>query len=83
MTAAAVNNAEAYKDLEITVFDATTKAMLPMADIVEDLENALGDMGSLFAAWRDQPSVLWQAGRNTVYTCVQDSPLCTNHVAPA
>ncbi len=45
MTAAAVNNAAAYEDLEISVFDATTKAMLPMADIVEDLENALGNMG--------------------------------------
>ena len=44
MTSAAVNSAEAYADLEIEVFDGE-KQMRSMADIVEDLEDALGGMG--------------------------------------
>jgi len=43
MTAAAVKNSDAYEMLGVDVFDASGK-MNNMADIVEDLENALGDM---------------------------------------
>ena len=43
MTAAAVNNKEAYEKMNISVFDAEG-AVRNFADIIEDLEGALGDL---------------------------------------
>ncbi len=43
MTSAAVKNADAYKELGVEVFDANDK-INNMADIIEDLELALGDL---------------------------------------
>jgi TP901 family phage tail tape measure protein len=44
MTSAAVNNRKAYKDLDVNVFSPLTGNLNNMADIVRDLEGALGDL---------------------------------------
>lgn len=43
MTSAAVENAEAYRRLNVTVFDSQGN-IRNLADIISDLENALGDL---------------------------------------
>ena len=44
MTSAAVRNTDAYRELNIDVFDPLTKNIRNMADIIADLEDALGEM---------------------------------------
>lgn len=44
LTTAAQNNEAAFRSLNIEVFDPVTKQVRDFADIIKDLENALGDM---------------------------------------